>query len=213
MNTRHSLPRRRRRALSVAAILLSAVAAPLLAVQMLSGASALAAPRGATEHLAEGAVAGSGGQAQITSADGLIAEGQRVAVNADVPAVTNLAPELRRALTAAAAEAAADGVQLRVNSGWRSPAYQEQLQRDAVSTYGSAEEAARWVAGVDTSEHVSGDAVDVGPWDAADWLGRHGESFGLCLVYDNEPWHFELRPDAARDGCPRTFRDPAARTR
>ena len=33
-----------------------------------------------------------------------------------------------------------------VNSGWRSPEYQDQLLRDAVSKYGSEAEAARWVA-------------------------------------------------------------------
>lgn len=47
-----------------------------------------------------------------------------------------------------------------VNSGWRSPAYQEELLDRAVSTYGSRDEAARWVATPKTSAHVSGAAAD-----------------------------------------------------
>ena len=82
-----------------------------------------------------------------------------------------------------------------VNSGWRSPEYQEQLLREAVSKYGSEAEAARWVATPDTSAHVSGDAVDIGPSDAAAWLSEHGAAYGLCQIYRNEPWHYELRPE------------------
>ena len=54
-----------------------------------------------------------------------------------------------------------------VDSGWRSPAYQEHLLREAVPKYGSEAEAARWVATPNTSAHVSGDAVDIGPSGAA----------------------------------------------
>ena len=60
----------------------------------------------------------------------------------------------------------------------------------------------------DTSPHVSGDAVDIGHADAAEWLSEHGAAYGLCQIYDNEPWHFELRPDAVDHGCPRTYADP-----
>jgi LAS superfamily LD-carboxypeptidase LdcB len=101
-----------------------------------------------------------------------------------------------------------DGVVFEVNSGWRSPAYQNQLLHEAVSKYGSEEEAARWVATADTSPHVSGDAVDIGPSDAADWLSEHGAQYGLCQIYRNEPWHYELRPKATSRGCPRMYADP-----
>ncbi|WP_067436608.1 M15 family metallopeptidase [Nocardioides jensenii] len=125
-----------------------------------------------------------------------------------VPAVANLDPALLAALRSAADEADDDGVEFTVNSGWRSAAYQEQLLQDAVADYGSEAEAARWVATPETSAHVSGDAIDLGPPDSAGWLGDHGEDFGLCQIYRNEPWHFELRPDAVDDGCPDLYDDP-----
>jgi hypothetical protein len=42
------------------------------------------------------------------------------------------------------------------------------------------------------SHHVTGHAVDIGPVDAASWLVQHGSDYGLCQVYANELWHFEL---------------------
>ena len=116
--------------------------------------------------------------------------------------MANLDPALLGALRQAATDAADDGVEFVVDSGWRSPAYQEQLLREAVSKYGSEAEAARWVATPNTSAHVSGDAVDIGPSDAAAWLSEHGAAYGLCQIYGNEPWHYELRPEAIDHGCP-----------
>lgn len=113
---------------------------------------------------------------------------------------------LRR--TPRATDAARDGVVFVVDSGWRSPAYQEHLLREAVSKYGSREEAAHWVATPDTSAHVSGDAADIGPPATAAWLAEHGAWYGLCGVYGNEPWHYELRPDAVDHGCPPLYADP-----
>ncbi|QOV41162.1 peptidase M15 [Streptomyces ferrugineus] len=63
------------------------------------------------------------------------------------------------------------------------------LLREAVSQYGSEDEAARWVATAQTSPHVSGDAVDLGHSDATAWL-------------------YELRPEAIDHGCPRMYADP-----
>ena len=88
------------------------------------------------------------------------------------------------------------------------PRYQNQLLREAVSEYGSEGEAARWVATAGTSAHVSGDAVDIGPVDATAWLSDHGAEFGLCQIYSNEPWHYELRPEAIDHGCPPRYADP-----
>jgi zinc D-Ala-D-Ala carboxypeptidase len=122
--------------------------------------------------------------------------------------VANLDPGLLRALRVAAKDAAKDGIEIVVNSGWRSREYQEQLLRDAVAKYGSKKAAARWVATPDTSSHVSGDAIDIGPSRAMAWLSRHGAKYGLCRIYRNEPWHYELRPTAIADGCPSMYADP-----
>ncbi|HEX8086445.1 MAG TPA: M15 family metallopeptidase [Solirubrobacteraceae bacterium] len=126
----------------------------------------------------------------------------------EVPGVANLDPALLGALRRAATDAADDGVELFVDSGWRSAQYQEHLLEEAVAKYGSDEAAARWVATPDTSAHVSGDAVDVGPPAAAAWLSEHGAAYGLCRIYGNEPWHYELRPDAVDRGCPPVYADP-----
>ena len=55
---------------------------------------------------------------------------------------------------------------------------------------------------------MSGDAVDIGPFEATTWLSEHGARYGLCQIYRNESWHFELRPDAVDSGCPRMYADP-----
>ncbi|MGW0247242.1 M15 family metallopeptidase [Nocardia goodfellowii] len=128
----------------------------------------------------------------------------------EAPSVANLDSALRAALRRATTDAADDGVEFVVNSGWRSRAQQEQLLRAAVAEYGSEQAAARWVATPETSAHVSGDAVDLGPATATAWLSAHGAAYGLCQIYDNEPWHYELRPDAVEHGCPPRYADPTA---
>ena len=123
-------------------------------------------------------------------------------------AVANLDPALLGALRKAAKDADDEGVEFVVNSGWRSAAYQEQLLQEAVAEYGSEQEAARWVATPKTSAHVSGDAVDIEPAGATAWLSEHGAAYGLCQIYGNEPWHYELRPEAIDRGCPPMYADP-----
>ncbi len=122
--------------------------------------------------------------------------------------LANLDSDLLGALRQAATDAAEGGIEFFVNSGWRSPEYQEQLFQEAVAEYGSEAEAARWVATAETSPHVSGDAVDVGPADAMAWLSEQGATYGLCQIYGNEPWHYELRPEAVDQGCPPMYADP-----
>ena len=143
----------------------------------------------------------------VTEADGALPDGVTV-VDDQYPGVANLDPDLLRALRAATTDAVLDGITLHVNSGWRSPEYQNQLLREAVSTYGSEANAARWVATADTSPHVSGNAVDIGNEDATVWLSVHGATYGLCRIYRNEPWHYELRPEAIGRGCPPLYADP-----
>ena len=138
--------------------------------------------------------------------DGSLPDGTTV-FDERYPGVANVDPDLRDALRRASADAAEDGVALSVNSGWRSRHHQDRLLAEAVARYGPRE-AARWVATADTSAHVSGDAVDVGPPGAAAWLAEHGGRYGLCRIYRNEPWHFELRPRAVGEGCPPEYADP-----
>ena len=122
--------------------------------------------------------------------------------------MAHLDPDLVGALRQAATDAAGDGVEIVVNSGWRSPQYQERLLHEAVSKYGSNKAAARWVATADRSLHVSGHAVDIGPSAATVWLTKHGAEYGLCQIYRNEPWHYELRPEAINLRCPHMYADP-----
>jgi len=143
----------------------------------------------------------------LGEADGVVPDGTTVGDD-EIPGVANLDPALLGALRQAATDAADDGVAFFVTSGWRSPEYQDQLLREAISTYGSAEEAARWVATADTSPHVSGDAIDIGRFDATAWLSEHGAEYGLCQIYRNESWHYELRPEAIAHGCPPMYADP-----
>jgi zinc D-Ala-D-Ala carboxypeptidase len=143
----------------------------------------------------------------LGEADSAVPDGTTV-FDDEVPGVANLDPALLGALRQAATAAAVDGVEFFVDSGWRSPDYQEQLLREAVSEYGSEAEAARWVATPNRSAHVSGDAVDIGRSDATAWLSEHGAEYGLCQIYGNEPWHYELRPEAIDHRCPPMYADP-----
>ena len=143
----------------------------------------------------------------LGEADSAVPDGTTV-FDDEIAGVANLDRDLLGALRHAATDAADDGVEFFVDSGWRSPEYQEHLLREAVSEYGSEEEAARWVATPNTSAHVSGDAVDIGPADATAWLSDHGAEYGLCQIYSNEPWHYELRPEAIDHGCPHMYADP-----
>jgi zinc D-Ala-D-Ala carboxypeptidase len=137
-------------------------------------------------------------------ADGWLPDGVTV-FDDGYPGLSNLDAALVSALRRAARDAG--GVVFYVTSGWRSPAYQEQLLDEAVSTYGSRAEAARWVATPTTSPHVTGHAVDLGHSDATTWLSRHGAAYGLCQIYRNEPWHYELRSSGGK-GCPVMYADP-----
>ena len=142
----------------------------------------------------------------LGEADGAIPAGTTV-FDERVPGVTRLAPALLGALRRAATDAAGEGVAFVLDSGWRSTAHQAQLLQAAVAKYGSEAEASRWVAPPDRSAHVSGDAVDLGSAASA-WLRENGAHYGLCRIYANEPWHFELRPEAIDLGCPAVYADP-----
>ncbi|MCC6831334.1 MAG: M15 family metallopeptidase [Thermoleophilia bacterium] len=163
-------------------------------------------PAGEVPRAAPGAPATPGGDG-LGVADGAVPDHTGV-FDESVPGVTRLDPVLLGALRAAATDAAADGVTFVVDSGWRSPAYQRHLLDEAIAEHGSEAEALRWVASPRTSAHVSGDAVDIGPSRADEWLSLHGAGYGLCQVYGNEPWHYELRPEAVGGSCPAMYPDP-----
>lgn len=117
------------------------------------------------------------------------------------PAVGYLNPGLLAAVQQAATAAWADGVAMTITSGWRSPEFQQQLLNDAIATYGSLGAARQYVQTPGHSKHVLGQAVDIGGVDADYWLIANGARFGLCQIYANELWHFELAVDAAGN-CP-----------
>jgi hypothetical protein len=123
-----------------------------------------------------------------------------------LPAIANLDPALREAVRDAAAAAAADGVVFEITGGWRSRDFQQWLLDDAITTYGSEKIARQFVAAPDRSHHVTGDAVDVGPIDAQFWLIEHGAQWGLCQIYANERWHFEVAT-APGGTCPALLSD------
>ncbi|MGW9159063.1 M15 family metallopeptidase [Microbacterium sp. NPDC055665] len=216
MNTR-TIPRspraRRRHRFVVVAVALALAVIVVFAVQQsLSVAFADAARTGPLPGLTpvpNGGVTGS--VIAPSEADGVIRDGDQPTVfDVDRVAVGNLDPDLLAALQRAASDAEDDGITFRVNSGWRTPALQERMLQDAIVQYGSEAEARRWVATPETSEHVTGDAVDLGPLPALDWLAQRGWRYGLCQIYANETWHYELRPDAVDEGCPEMLADPTA---
>jgi D-alanyl-D-alanine carboxypeptidase len=124
--------------------------------------------------------------------------------------ISHLDPTLLRAVQQAALAAKADGVSFWITSGWRSRAHQQRLLDQAVAKYGSLTEALRWVSTPDTSAHVKGDAVDVGPAQADTWLERNGARWGLCRIFANEIWHFE-RATVPGGTCPALLPDSSHR--
>jgi D-alanyl-D-alanine carboxypeptidase len=199
----------RRIRVAVLLVVLGAIAAAL-GNQLLGSSPSPASPKAASPidvRRSEHRDLRSGHHGALGEADGAVPDGTTV-FDDQIPGVARLDSALLGALRQAATDAADDGVEFVVDSGWRSPAYQEQLLDEAVLKYGSEVEAARWVAAPSTSAHVSGDAVDIGPSGAAAWLSERGAEYGLCRIYGNEPWHYELRSEAIDHGCPPTYSDP-----
>ncbi|WP_210491924.1 M15 family metallopeptidase [Patulibacter sp. SYSU D01012] len=163
------------------------LAATAVAAFALAAGPSSRAPGGPTPTAAATVVRALGPQ------DGYVPSGQSVSPFTALPAVARLEPSLRTAIRSAARDARRDRVTLRVNSGWRSAAYQDALFRRAVRTYGSRQAAMQYVLPATLSNHVRGAAVDVGPPPAAAWLARNGTRYGLCRTYANESWHFERK--------------------
>jgi D-alanyl-D-alanine carboxypeptidase len=142
------------------------------------------------------------GPAATDTIGGYLPDGQTISpFDATNPVIAWLDPALLAAIQNAARGAEADGVGVQITSGWRTKGFQQRLFDDAVRTYGSIDTAKQFVASPDASRHVVGKAVDVGPVEADTWLIRNGSRFGLCQIYANEIWHFELAADT-NGNCP-----------
>ncbi|WP_094293089.1 M15 family metallopeptidase [Mycobacterium neumannii] len=141
------------------------------------------------------------GPAAQDTVGGWLPDGRTVSpFDTEDPIVKWLDPGLREAVQKAARDAEDDGITMRITSGWRSKGFQERLFDDGVVRYGSVQAAREFVASPERSKHVTGEAVDIGPVEADKWLIANGRRFGLCQIYANEIWHFEL---AVVDGrCP-----------
>ena len=154
-------------------------------------------------------------------ARGLVAhEEARELVLADVSAEGRefqLQPAAARAWQAMQQAAAADGVELVLESAFRSVARQAELLRAKLAAGVRIEEALRLIAPPGASEHHTGRAVDIGTpgsvalqesfedsW-AFVWLQQHAGRFGFTLSYPRgnaqgyayEPWHWCWNPPRA----------------
>lgn len=173
------------------------MAVPALVVS-LGSAGGSDGPRSTVRGLVPAAIGLGGGPSE---ADGKLPDEPVRSHRADLPGVARLDPTLLAAIRRAEGDAAEDGIDLLITSGWRSRVYQQDLLDRAIVTYGSREEALRLVAEPDESRHVTGDAVDVGATDAAYWMSQNGSVYGLCQVFANEVWHYELLIEP-RGTCP-----------
>lgn len=188
--------RRRRIIAIVAAALVSGAIAVGIASSFMASATGIPGVAGAAD--AVGAALAPPGD----EVDGAIDMNEPISVfDTDHPAVSRLDPAVRDAIQAAAVDAQADGIELQLTSGWRSAEYQAKLLRDAIATYGSESAAREFVSTPEGSKHVTGEAVDIARVDPALWLEQYGSNYGLCRVFANESWHFELVTEPGGE-CP-----------
>lgn len=107
---------------------------------------------------------------------------------------TELHPQVLARFLVAQAAAKEVGVEMHIDSGYRSVAMQESLFNRAIKEHKTPQEAIKWVLPGDLSRHPWGLALDVNlhhEKSGASWLEANGATFGLCRVYENEWWHFE----------------------
>lgn len=147
---------------------------------------------------------------EVTVEDGYIPDGEMLTpFDTGHPAIGNLEINLLESVQRAWAGAALDGIDLYITSGWRSERYQQYLLDEGIATYGSETEARKWVTTPEQSTHVPGNAVDIGPMEAYSWLSQHGNKYGLCQIYANELWHYELATTPGGT-CPPQIPDASA---
>lgn len=175
---------------------------PATAPTQAAGSKPLAAPG---SQLTNGPAPDEGfsiGASATDTIGGYLPDGKTLSpFDATNPVIGRLDPPLLAAVQNAARTAKSDGVEVQITSGWRTKGFQQRLFDDGVRTYGSVEAAKEFVASPDASHHVIGKAVDIGPVEADTWMIKNGARFGLCQIYANEIWHFELAADA-NGTCP-----------
>ncbi|HHD57476.1 MAG TPA: hypothetical protein ENK89_07365, partial [Desulfobulbaceae bacterium] len=111
-----------------------------------------------------------------------------------------LLPAARDAFVAMAGAAKMDGIDLVIDSAYRSAHYQRKVYHKQMEEGKTFAEVARYVAPPGYSEHMLGLAVDFSPSDwrfvktpAYDWLKQHADQFGFRETYpesrpDHQPW-------------------------
>lgn len=137
-------------------------------------------------------------------------------------AITGLNPDMQQAVWNMLQGAAADGLDLRITSAYRSPEVQARLWENALAKYGDPEVADNWVARPGTSMHNKGVAVDFGDGNGgllrdanspeAQWIAANAERYGLAVPMSWEPWQVELagaRGGAVAGGLPVSMGQPA----
>lgn len=105
-------------------------------------------------------------------------------------------PDVALAFDRMQAAAQAAGVQLSINSAFRSDAEQAILFARRPDP--------RWVAPPGKSLHRNATELDLGPDSAYGWLGRNARRFGFVQRYPWEPWHYGyvLNPRSAPRPAP-----------
>lgn len=107
---------------------------------------------------------------------------------------TDLHPQVLARFLSAQAAAKLEGIEMIIDSGYRTVETQNYLFNRAVKEHKTPEEAIKWVLPGNQSRHPWGLAIDVNlhhEKSGASWLEANGATFGLCRVYENEWWHFE----------------------
>jgi zinc D-Ala-D-Ala carboxypeptidase len=182
-----------------AAAVLTACGAPSPDVQLVQTSITLPPPPAVAAPPADPLTIGS---AAVDTTGGWLPDGVTLSpFDTSNPILSQVDPSLVAAVQNAARGAQSAGIDLRVTSGWRSKGFQQRLFDDAVRTYGNAALAAQFVASPEVSKHVQGKAIDIGPPAADQWLLVNGRQFGLCQIYANEIWHYELATDYG-GSCP-----------
>jgi len=103
-------------------------------------------------------------------------------------------PQVLARFLSAQSAAKEEGIEMVIDSGYRTTQTQEYLFNRAIKEHKTAEEAIKWVLPAELSRHPWGLALDVNlhhEKSGASWLEANGATFGLCRVYENEWWHFE----------------------